>query len=142
MSKKFTPRPYQRILIDHMLAHDRCCAWAGMGMGKTVSTLTALDAMIFVGEGPALVVAPLRVAMSTWPEEAKKWDHLKGLRVSVVCGDKRAKEKALAQKADVYCTNFEQLPYLVEKFGKKSPAGRLLAGEGSGARLLADRPLH
>lgn len=121
MSKKFTPRPYQRILIDHMLAHDRCCAWAGMGMGKTVSTLTALDAMLFLGEGPALVVAPLRVAMSTWPEEAKKWDHLKGLRVSVVCGDKRTKEKALAQKADVYCTNFEQLPYLVEKFGKKWP---------------------
>ncbi len=118
---KFSPRPYQKIIIDHILSHKRCMVWAGMGMGKTVSTLTALDALLFTGEGPALVVAPLRVARSTWPDEVHKWDHLKGLRVSVICGDKSERAHACAAAADVYCTNFEQLPWLVERYGKDWP---------------------
>lgn len=118
---KFTPRPYQRIIIDHILKHKRCMVWAGMGMGKTVSTLTALDAMAFTGEGPALIVAPLRVARSTWPAEVEKWDHLKHLRVSVICGDKAERVHALSKPADIYCMNFEQLPWLVERYGKNWP---------------------
>lgn len=118
---KFNPRPYQRIIIDHIISHKRCMVWAGMGMGKTVSTLTALDGMLFTGEGPALIVAPLRVARSTWPDEVKKWDHLKNLRVAVCCGDQRERKRALNQNADIVCTNFEQLPWLVEKYGKAWP---------------------
>ena len=47
-AREFTPRPYQQIIIDHILANDRCAVWAGMGMGKTVSALTVIDAVRLV----------------------------------------------------------------------------------------------
>ena len=83
MSRKpFTPRAYQHQATAHLLDLPRCALWAGMGMGKTVSTLTALDTLFLAGEpAPALVIAPLRVAKSTWPAEAKKWAHLIDIEV-------------------------------------------------------------
>lgn len=100
------------------MRQNKTALWSGMGTGKTVSTLTALEMLIkLFGEGPALVVAPLRVARSTWPGEVGKWSHLQGLTVSVICGTPKQREAALAAKADVYCTNFEQLPWLVERIG-------------------------
>ena len=68
----FTPREYQQPVIDHILDVSRDAVWAGMGMGKTVSALTALDILEITEPGPALVLAPLRVAASTWPDEAMK----------------------------------------------------------------------
>ena len=58
----FTPREYQQPVIDHILDVSRDAVWAGMGMGKTVSALTALDILEITEPGPALVLAPLRVA--------------------------------------------------------------------------------
>ena len=34
-----------------------------------------------------LIIAPLRVARDTWPAEIEKWDHLKGLDISIIVGD-------------------------------------------------------
>lgn len=119
--KDFVPRPYQKRIIEFIVDHPKGMLWSGMGTGKTVSTLTALDPLLFMGMGPALVVAPLRVAQSTWPDEVAKWKHLAHLKVSVVCGSVNARRRALEEPADIYCTNFEQLPWLVEHFGKKWP---------------------
>lgn len=129
---KFTPRPYQRLIIAHMLSHPRCMVWAGMGMGKTVSTLTALTYLRdFYRPGRVLIIAPLRVAQTTWPDEVLKWDHLKDLRVEVVCGTAAQRTKALARDADVYCTNFEQLPWLVKTCGKDWPFTYIVADEAT-----------
>jgi hypothetical protein len=38
-------RPYQLLIRDHVLEHDRCAVWAGMGPGKTASTLAALEVL-------------------------------------------------------------------------------------------------
>ena len=104
---RFTPRPYQKLIAEHILNTPRCACWCGMGMGKTSSTLYALNLLQSVeGVGPALVLAPLRVAVSTWPDEVAKWDDFKGMRVSVLAGSKREREKALATEADIYCTNY------------------------------------
>ena len=69
MTAEFKPRDYQRAIIEHIAAHPRSNIWAGMGTGKTVSTLTALQGLALVEDDvfPALVLAPLRVAASTWP---------------------------------------------------------------------------
>lgn len=40
---EFTPRIYQKKIIDFILTHDRGAVFAGMGMGKTSSTLAALE---------------------------------------------------------------------------------------------------
>ena len=129
--RNFTPRPYQGTIIDHELDFERCGVWAGMGMGKTVSTLTALDHLELVEPGPALVLAPLRVASSTWPDEAAKWEHLRNVEVSAVVGTPEERRAALRRPASVYTTNYEQLPWLVEHFGDKWPFKKIVADEST-----------
>ena len=68
MTQNFTPRDYQRAIMAHIAEHERCNVWAGMGTGKTVSTLASLDGLTLTSDPfPALVLAPLRVATSTSP---------------------------------------------------------------------------
>ena len=89
--------------------------WA-LAEGKTVTTLTAIrDLMYDTFEVKrVLVVAPLRVARDTWPEEIRKWDHLKDLTCSVVVGSVAERRRALQKKADIYIVNRENLAWLYE----------------------------
>ena len=92
---KFTPRPYQRLIVNHILSRERTAVWAGMGMGKTSSTLYAINLLQSVeGVGPALILAPLRVAVSTWPDEVAKWEDFSHMRVSVLYGSKAQRKKS------------------------------------------------
>lgn len=136
MSQQFKARDYQLSIVDHIVQHPRCNIWSGMGTGKSCSTLTALDFLLNVmGEaGPALVLAPLRVAASTWPAEAKKWAHLAHLRVVPVIGDKAAREAALRQAGDVFTMNYENLPWLrlhLEERGEPWPFRIVVADEST-----------
>lgn len=115
---KFTARPYGDLITNHILNTPRCGVWAGMGMGKTVSTLNAISGILLVEGGPVLVVAPKRVATSTWPQEAAKWDHLKHLVVIPVIGTERERLNALSRDGDIYTTNYENLPWLIETLGE------------------------
>lgn len=128
---KFTPRPYQQQIIDRILTQDRVAVWAGMGLGKTSATLTALDILTLVEPGPALVLAPLRVARSTWPDEVKKWDHLRHLKVQPVIGSAAERRTALMKHAHVYTMNYENLPWLVEHFGESWPFATVVADEST-----------
>lgn len=127
----FTPREYQNAIIEHMLDNKRCATWAGMGMGKTVGTLTGLDILEITEPGPALVLAPLRVAASTWPDEAKKWAHLRNVEVSAVVGTPEERRAALKRPATIYATNYDNLPWLVEHFGDKWPFRKVVADEST-----------
>lgn len=128
---RFTPRPYQRDIIDFILGTPRCAIWAGMGLGKTVSALTALDILELTEPGPALVLAPLRVASSTWPDEAAKWEHLHGVRVSAVVGTPAERRAALRRPAEVYATNFDNLEWLVDHCGAAWPFRKVVADEST-----------
>jgi len=117
--KVFTPRPWQVPLINHGIDTPRSGKFAGMGLGKTTAEMTAIDYMFLAGEltQPVLVVAPLRVASSTWPDEAKKWDHLRHIEVQPVVGDRTARVKAIANpNASIFTVNYENLPWLAEYF--------------------------
>lgn len=129
---KFEPRPYQKLIIDHIVSHARCNVWAGMGTGKTVSTLTAIRILQALYDAkPALIIAPLRVAQSTWPDEACKWEHLRGARVSVITGTPANRRKALRAAADIYCTNYENLPWLVGELDGEWPFGIVVCDEST-----------
>lgn len=133
----FDARPYQHRIIDHITEHARCGVFAGMGMGKTVSTLTAIDILRGMeGIGPVLVLAPYRVAASTWPDEARKWPHL-SLSVSPVVGNATQRAAALSVPADIYTTNYETVPWLVERLGENWPFGMIVADEST--RLKSHR---
>lgn len=132
MAIDFKPHPYQRIIIEFIQNNPRCAVWAGMGLGKSCSTATALEELSLVEDVyPVLIIGPLRVAQSTWPGEYRKWNHLKHLKVVPICGN--AKERVLACKksAEVFTINFEQLPWLVEHFGDKWPFKTVVGDEAT-----------
>ena len=135
----FTPREYQRHIIDHVLDVKRCGVWAGMGMGKTCATLTALDILAMTDDGPSLVLAPLRVAASTWPDEAAKWDHLRNVEVSAVVGTPEERRAALKRPANVFTTNYDNLPWLVEHFGAKWPFRKVIPDESTRLKSFRTR---
>lgn len=99
--------PYQEQMRDYLLAHDRAFACVGVGLGKTASTLSAIHELFLDGAIRAtLVVAPLRVAVLTWPNEIAKWDQFSWMRVEVLRGQKPS------GRADLYVINYEQLQNL------------------------------
>ena len=113
---KFTPHAYQKYAIDYIKTHPVTALFLDMGLGKTVTTLTAIrDLMYDTFEiQRVLVVAPLRVARDTWPEEIRKWDHLKELTCSVVVGNMVERRRALQKEADIYIVNRENLAWLYQ----------------------------
>ena len=133
MPADFTPRDYQQAIVRHIVEHDRCNVWAGMGTGKTVSTLTALDALALTADPfPALVLAPLRVASGTWPAEVKKWAHLKGLRVSSATGSAQQRGHLVhSVNADIVTINYDKLPWLVDHLGALWPFRTVVADEAT-----------
>lgn len=133
MRRAFTPRPYQDIGAEWIAEHPRCALWAGMGMGKTVTSLNVLDAIYNVlGERePTLILAPKRVARDTWPEETRKWQHLDGLEVVPIVGDVAQRKAALRKPSMVYSINYENLPWLVEQLDGKWPYANVIADEST-----------
>lgn len=113
---KFVPRSYQKLIVDNILYNKRTAVFAGMGLGKTASTLEAIRQIKAVRPSlTVLIIAPLRVAQSTWPDEVRKWDSFKDLRVSVICGSAKARRDALLADADIYTINYENIPWLVDE---------------------------
>lgn len=117
---KFTPYPHQRAGIQWLLDRPAAALFWGMGTGKTVTTLTAVDLMLheYLEDGPVLVIAPLRVAENTWTKECAKWEHLNHLRVIRMMGTaidrKSALQSALEPShADIYVINRENVQWLV-----------------------------
>ena len=129
--RKFRPRPYQKKIIDFILTHDRGAVYAGMGMGKTSSSLAALEQLKKTDPAafPVLILAPLRVAVSTWPQEILKW----GFNLSCVCitGTPARRRKLLDEKADIYTANYEQIPWLVSTLGAAWPFKTVIADEST-----------
>lgn len=132
MAIDYKPHPYQGLIMSAIHATRRLAVWAGMGLGKSVSTATALEDLSLAEEVyPILVVAPLRVARTTWPQEYRKWNHLKHIGVTTICGSLKERQAALRVKTDVYTTNFEQLPWLVEHYGDKWPFKTVVIDEAT-----------
>lgn len=116
---RYAPHDYQDYAVRFIERTPACAVMLDMGLGKTSIALTAIANLMFDSfeVAKALVVAPLRVARDTWAAEAGKWDHLKGLRVSVAVGSKAERMAALRAKADVYVINRENLSWLVDDSG-------------------------
>jgi hypothetical protein len=122
MRKKAEFREYQGLIISHILKVMRCAIFADMGTGKSLATLTALDALLLAGEdAPVLIVAPLIVARDTWPDEVRKWEHLRDLTISPVLGKEPDRLAALRRPANIYTINYENLVWLIKHFGDRWP---------------------
>lgn len=111
----FTPKPYQGEAIQWIEQHPRCCLFLEMGLGKTVSTLTAIQHLVDDCEVErVLVVAPKKVADSTWQSEADKWQHL-SLRVVGITGTPQQRTSAMHSEGDVYIIGRDSLAWLTDQ---------------------------
>lgn len=116
---KFIPHKYQEYAIERILDTNYIALLLEMGLGKTVSTLTAIDILLndYFDAGRVLVIAPLRVADDTWAREVEKWDHLQHLKISKILGSAVQRRKALKAEADIYVINRENVEWLVGELG-------------------------
>ena len=114
---KFIPHDYQQYAIDFIESHKTAAVLLDMGLGKTAITLTALNDLLFdrFEISRVLVIAPLRVARNTWPQELGKWEHLKHLRYAVAVGTEKERLEALQEQVSLYIINRENVPWIVEK---------------------------
>lgn len=130
MRQRFEPRGYQAQIARTIIERKRCAIFASMGLGKSISTLTALDTLYSVGleSRPTLVLAPLRVARDVWPAESRKWSHLTEEVVPII-GTAAERERALKRDAAIYSINYDNIPWLVDTVKGKWPFGTIVADE-------------
>ena len=111
---------YQRATVEFIITHPYCGVFLDLGLGKTVSTLTAINYLMFdyLEIDSVLVIAPKRVAESVWQEEAEKWDHLKHLRFSKIIGTQKQRIRAVVEtKADIYIISRDNVAWLCAMYG-------------------------
>ncbi|HEN0077163.1 TPA: DEAD/DEAH box helicase, partial [Streptococcus agalactiae] len=108
---------YQVVAKDFIIGHPYAAVILDMGMGKTATTLSAVNELMFdrFEVTKVLVIAPLRVANTVWSDEIEQWTELRHLRYSKIVGTPKQRKVALQKDADIYIVNRENLPWLVEQ---------------------------
>lgn len=112
---EFRPHSYQQIAIKEIKSKPSVGLFLDMGLGKTAITLTAVSDLLALEEvSKVLVIAPLKTAQNTWGAELEKWDHLCGIKMSLVLGSAKQRLQALEKEADIYVINRENVMWLCE----------------------------
>lgn len=112
---QYKPHDYQKTAIRYILENPNCGVFLGLGLGKTSITLTALEELLAgIQVRKPLIVAPKLVTEHTWLDEINKWDHLKGLTLSRIMGDKKKRIAAVHRQADLYAVSRDNIAWLVE----------------------------
>lgn len=127
----YKPHEYQTHCTQFILENTSAGLFLDMGLGKSVITLTALVDLLHdrFEVSKVLVIAPLRVAGTTWLDEVRKWDHLKNLNLSKVLGSVKERTMALYKKADIYTINRENVPWLVDFYKNDWPFDMVIIDE-------------
>ncbi len=116
---KYNPHEYQTYATNFILAHSVSAILLDMGLGKSVITLTAIKALMYDSfeVSSVLVIAPLRVATQTWPDEIEKWEHLHDLTYAVAVGTEAERRFQLRRNVDIHIINRENVKWLIEDSG-------------------------
>lgn len=137
-------RKYQWRALRFVIDNPVSALFIDMGLGKTISTLSAIKHLFYKGKltKPVLLIAPIRVIYGVWRQEAAKWSHTRDLRFSLVHGSARQRMEALTEPAHIYLINFEGVKWLVDyymrlargdtkKFEEIWPFGMLVVDEST-----------
>ena len=104
---------YQNKALTFIKDKRKCALFLDMGLGKSVTTLTAASDMLEdFAVNKVLVIAPLRVANTVWKQEAEKWEHLKHLKIAIITGKPETRIAAIRSDSDIYVINREQVDWL------------------------------
>lgn len=131
--KSFVPHNYQQYCIDRIISNPAIGLFLDMGLGKTAITLMAIKKLKYEywRSAKVLVIAPKKVAESTWSREAAKWSELSCLSFSFVLGSAEKRLKALKTQADIYMINRENVMWLVDYYRNAWPFDTVIIDESS-----------
>lgn len=131
--KEFKPHAYQQYCIDRVCSDPSIGLFLDMGLGKTAITLSAIKRLKYEMwcVSKVLIIAPKKVAESTWTKEAAKWSQLGVLRFAFVLGTAAQRRRALEEKADIYLINRENTQWLVNYYGHNWPFDMVVLDESS-----------
>lgn len=131
---------YQRRSVAFGKHHPFCALWLDMGLGKSVSTATLMHDLLWEFEvGRCLVIAPKRVAMTTWPMEFRKWSHLRDIKYEVIAGNKQERTRAILKKADVHIVSRDNIDWLWNTVGNQWPWDMVVVDESSSFKAQSSR---
>ena len=110
---------YQIAAVEHIMDNTHAALFLEMGLGKTVSSLTAIKKLMFeeLEIVKTLVIGPKRVVESVWEAECEKWEHLKDLKVSKIIGTAKQRKEALRKNADIYLISRDNVSWLCGLYG-------------------------
>lgn len=131
MLKETDLHEYQKKAVEHIITHNYCGLFLEMGLGKTVSTLTAVEKLMYdyLEVNSVLVIAPKRVAETVWAEEAQNWEHLQHLTFSKIVGTERQRLEAFHKKADIHIISRDNIAWLCGICASNLPYDMLVIDE-------------
>lgn len=123
---------YQQKAVKFILDHDHAALWVGLGLGKTIVTLTAVERLVnSMDVDRCLIIAPLRVAHTVWKQEAARWSHTAGLRINICTGTAKERIQAINDPSDIVVVNREQVVWLVQHCCRNWPFDMMVIDEAS-----------
>lgn len=164
MRERLSLRPYQEGMRAFAAATPMCALWADMGLGKTPTTLAAMQDSLFdrLDVERWLVVGPKLVVADSWPRQLRRWhdyrhmtwrcltaadfhlaaalDAATGRRTGLKFADRRGTKKRVhAMREDVHLVSWHMLPWLVRACGKNWPYDGIVLDEAIfGANSTSD----
>lgn len=131
---------YQHRAVEHILAHPSCALWLDMGLGKTLAAATAVSTLLEQGHiQRVLIIAPLRVAKSTWPAELGKWAHLRHLTYSIIAGTPANRRQQANKDAQIHIINYENAQWLADEYGNDWQWDMVIADESSRLKNISSK---
>jgi len=129
----YRPHPYQEYATRRIIEDSHVGLLLGMGLGKSVITLTAIDELIYdyLAVDRVLIIAPKKVAEATWQNETRKWDHLHQLTIATALGTAEERARAIDAGANITIINRENVVWLVEEYGADWPFDMVVVDESS-----------
>lgn len=123
---------YQHRMHQFILNHPFAALWVSMGLGKTITTLTAIsDLLDWCEVSKPLIIAPRLVAEKTWSDEIEEWEHVSHLRVSKIIGNAKQRQKAITAEADIWVISRDNIAWLVDLCGEFWPFDMVIIDEST-----------
>lgn len=114
-----TPFDSQRATADLLTVSRRAYVLSEMGVGKTRAVLYAYDYLRSVGKLHSLLVAaPLSTLVTVWENEV--FETFPNLKCVVLYGDRKKRERLLAEPADIYVVNHEGVEVIHASLWKRT----------------------
>ena len=128
---------YQHKAINFIKSKPKCALFLEMGLGKTVSTLTAISQIPEATK--VLIIAPKRVALTTWPKEIGSWQHLQDLSYTVILGTPEQRGRKLNENARTHIISRDNICWLVDYFGVDWPYNVIVLDESASVKNPASK---